>query len=202
MIKAIGFDYGGVFVTNSGPHVADFISKLIGVPAPDIKKEYFKNNHLGNVEGIPYREVWSMVAQNLSGKDNRKEIYDFFHQREASQKFDDRMLSLVDNLHANGYKVGLLSNNSLEMGQHTRSIGLDKHFESFVISAEVGLQKPNPEIFRLLYDQLGVPATESAFIDDSEQSLKTANEVGFVPILFTTYEALLEKLSELDIKHS
>ena len=74
-----------------------------------------------------------------------------------------------------------------------------KHFDTIIISAEVGMSKPDPQIFQLFAQQLGVETTELIFIDDSENSLISAKEVGYTPILYTGYEELEEQLQNLGI---
>jgi putative hydrolase of the HAD superfamily len=147
---------------------------------------------------LPYHEVWQKVAAVFDKGHHNDAIEKLFRDRDESAKFDPRMLELVDKLKVH-YKVGLLSNNSLSGGKRIRSLGVDKHFDVFLISAEIGLQKPDQEAFKVLYEGLGVAPSEMIFIDDSESSLRTAQEIGFQPILFTTYESLLQKLEELEI---
>jgi putative hydrolase of the HAD superfamily len=51
-----------------------------------------------------------------------------------------------------------------------------------VLSAEVGLRKPDPAIFELTLDRLGVPAASCVFADDSEANLAPAKEMGMIVI--------------------
>jgi HAD superfamily hydrolase (TIGR01509 family) len=68
-----------------------------------------------------------------------------------------------------------------------------------MISGDVGLMKPDPAIFKLFMDQLGVTPEEFVFIDDAKPSLSTAQECGFSPILFRSYEGLVGELEELGV---
>lgn len=112
---------------------------------------------------------------------------------------NDGVVGLVDKLKENGYKVGLLSNNTLEYGQDIRATGLDKHFDVFHISAETGDVKPEPKSFIRLSEDLGVNPTELIFVDDSQKSLSTSGEVGFTPLLYDNLEQCLDELKTLGI---
>lgn len=63
-------------------------------------------------------------------------------------------------------------------------------FDEVIISAEVGYQKPNKEIFEVLLGRLNIKSEELVFIDDTQNSLKYSGEIGYVPVLFTSNEKL------------
>jgi putative hydrolase of the HAD superfamily len=67
-----------------------------------------------------------------------------------------------------GLKVGLISNWDARLRPLLRELQLDRYFDSIVISAEVGAQKPAPEIFRAAAAQLGVPAETILHVGDSQ----------------------------------
>ena len=106
------------------------------------------------------------------------------------------MIQVLKNLN---YKIGLLSNNYTSLRKELEDLKLAELFDSIVISAEVGCYKPQPEIFKILFNKIGVESSEVAFVDDTENSLKGANEIGYIPVLFTTNEKLKEDLKNLGI---
>jgi epoxide hydrolase-like predicted phosphatase len=75
-----------------------------------------------------------------------------------------------------GVTVGLLSN-SWGMVSYPRQ-RLDETFDVQVISAEVGLRKPDPAIFQLAVERVGLPAAACAFVDDLEENVAVARSVG------------------------
>jgi epoxide hydrolase-like predicted phosphatase len=94
------------------------------------------------------------------------------------------------------YKAGLLTNNVREWGGWREHYPQDL-FHTVVDSSEVGLRKPNPEIYLLTCERLGVEPTRAAFIDDIESNVKGAAEVGLTGIHFTENDAVLEELAKL-----
>ena len=64
-----------------------------------------------------------------------------------------------------------------------------------MISNETGYQKPQPQIFKIIAEKLGVNTTELLFIDDTERSLEGAESIGYIPLLYTNNEKLKKDLS-------
>jgi putative hydrolase of the HAD superfamily len=85
----------------------------------------------------------------------------------ADLRPDDAMLSVVAELRAAGVKVGILSNSwGGDYFDPYAPWNLEERADVVVISDQVRLRKPDPEIFDLVLDQLGIPAAECLFIDD------------------------------------
>jgi FMN phosphatase YigB (HAD superfamily) len=69
-----------------------------------------------------------------------------------------------------GVKVGVLSNIAFDIRPAFAARGWDAHVDEFVLSFEVGAVKPQPEIFRSAVRALGVPATDTLMVGDSEEA--------------------------------
>lgn len=74
-----------------------------------------------------------------------------------------------------------------------------KFFNGGVISYEVGLLKPNKEIYEELINKYGISPEETIFIDDMLPNINAAKDLGFNVILFESPEQLLNELSNYDI---
>lgn len=196
MYKAIGFDYGGVL--NISKPIMPGLAEIFGIPQNELREEYLKHNHLANVGDMSYEDLWTKVATQLGQAGKAEQAVAHMHQQH-SKEFDPLMLMLAEELRQKGYKTGLLSNNTKVNGARLREEGLDKYFDVFLISAEIGIQKPDPEAFQLLIDKLDVLPEELIFIDDSESSLRLAENIGYHPILFKNYEQLKSELTNLKI---
>lgn len=112
----------------------------------------------------------------------------------AGSRMDDTMLDLFRRLHASGIPTGLLSN-SWGSG-YPRELFPDL-FDAVVISAEVGMRKPEPRIFLHAAELLGLAPWECVFIDDIEANISAAEELGFAGVLHTGTETTAQRLSEL-----
>lgn len=196
MYKAIGFDYGGVL--NFSKSVFPGFSEITGISVDELKAHYFKQNQLANLGEVSYEQLWTKILTELGHQDKIDQVIEHMH-KQLSRMPNPEMIALVDEIKNLGYKTGLFSNNTKDIGQDMRKQGLDKHFDAFLISAEVGYQKPSTEAYNLLCKKLNVLPEELIFVDDSPTSLSSANEIGYHPILFKDYNQFREELGVLKI---
>ncbi len=136
-------------------------------------------------------------------KDLQKEILFndvlMFLNQQSKGDINLKILDLIDNLRQQGLKVGMFSNFTKEAASKMRETGLDKHFDAFLVSAEIGHAKPSVEAFTALTEKMGILPTELIFIDDTKESLSSSKQAGFHPILFRGYELLVEELTSLGV---
>jgi putative hydrolase of the HAD superfamily len=67
---------------------------------------------------------------------------------------------------------------------------LDTRFDAVVISCEVGLSKPDPRIYQLCLDRLGLRAPETLFVDDRADNVEGAARLGLRTLQFEGPDAL------------
>ena len=109
---------------------------------------------------------------------------------------DEPMLEAVRRARAAGIKTGLISN-SWGNGLAYDPALLDELFDAVVISGEVGLHKPQPEIFRLGAERIGVAPEDCVFVDDLRENCEGAEGVGMKAILHRGSAGTLPQLQEL-----
>jgi putative hydrolase of the HAD superfamily len=105
------------------------------------------------------------------------------------------VIDAVRHLRGAGVRTGLISN-SWGTGIYEPRV-LDELFDAVVISGEVGLHKPQPEIFRLGAERLGVEPEACVFVDDLRENVAGAEAVGMTAILHRDPKATVAKLEEL-----
>jgi putative hydrolase of the HAD superfamily len=91
------------------------------------------------------------------------------------------MVDGVRRARAAGVRTGLLSN-SWSVGHYDRDL-LAELFDAWVISGEVGLRKPDPAIYALAAERMGLPPEAIAFVDDLPGNLKPARALGMATIV-------------------
>jgi putative hydrolase of the HAD superfamily len=77
--------------------------------------------------------------------------------------------------------------------------GLEGLFDVVVLSAAVGLAKPDPAIYRLALQRLGTAPETTIFVDDHEPNVVAASEQGMQGVHFTGYKDLVAALQELGV---
>ena len=107
----------------------------------------------------------------------RKEVF-------RSLEWIDGMRELLQDLKGRGFHLFVLSNTCVHWRSFWEEIQGHELFEDVLISAEVGLVKPQPEIFRLACERFGISAGESIFIDDTPANAEAAYYVGMRAVVF------------------
>ena len=107
---------------------------------------------------------------------------------------DEPMVEAVRRVRTAGIPTALVSN-SWVMDHYTDEIRA--LFDTAVISAEVGLHKPQPEIFLLAAERLGVEPASCVFVDDLRENCAGAEALGMTALLHRDSGETIAKLEEL-----
>lgn len=94
------------------------------------------------------------------------------------------MEALLQDLKRAGYRLFLLSNTSAAYHRFRPQVPGIALFDGELVSADVGLVKPDPAIFRLACERYGINPSESAFIDDTPINAEAAHHVGMMAFIF------------------
>ena len=113
--------------------------------------------------------------------------------------FDDTV-AIVQELRRAGFRMYVLSNWAAETwARVSDGFAFLRHFDDVVISAHVGLAKPDPRIFELARDRFSVAPDRTLFIDDSAANVVAARGVGFQVARFETAARLRRDLIDLGL---
>ncbi len=94
---------------------------------------------------------------------------------------DAGMLDAVRALRAQGLACAIATNQHRERAAYMRrELGYERLFDPLVISAEIGVAKPDPAYFRYAVDRMGLPAGQVLFVDDVLENVESARRVGLV----------------------
>lgn len=109
-------------------------------------------------------------------------------------------VNILEGLRGAGYPLAALSNWSAETFPKVADrFEFLNWFDPLVISGEIGLIKPAPEIYHYLLREINREAEECIFIDNSEANVLTAEKLGFISIHFSSPEQLQVKLEGLGV---
>ena len=109
----------------------------------------------------------------------------------------DAMVERTRRLRADGVRTALITNNVREFGDAWRSlVPVDELFEVVIDSSHAGVRKPDPRIFQLALDALGVTAEHALFLDDFPGNVAAAGAIGIRGIIVGSDR--LAAIAELD----
>lgn len=119
---------------------------------------------------------------------------------EANGKLDEEVITIAEILKKN-YSIALLSNApSAFIRALFAEHNLERLFHEIIISSEVGMVKPNADIFELTLQKLRVSPSDAIFIDDNEKHVQAAERVGIRSLQFTSAKELKSQLLSLGIE--
>jgi putative hydrolase of the HAD superfamily len=190
------FDFGGVLTTPVWDSFAAFC-RTEGLE-PDAVKKLFKTDpealadlrrlELGEMTEHDFEQVF---AKRLGLTDPDGLIVSMF----AGMQPEPTMVETVREMRRSGLKTALVSN-SWSTDHYDREL-LRELFDAAVISAEVHLHKPQPEIYRLTAERLEVDTRECLFVDDLRENCDGAEAVGITAVRHRSAAETIARLEEL-----
>lgn len=187
------FDWGGVFSRRPPGATARSLERRLGLERGTLggffKEEAWVEVSTGR---IAEDEFWRRVcAQFPNPPDDAlsQRIWRHFFQHGLVRK---GVIAIAEELRASGAGVSLLSNAGPSLRPVLAPV-LDL-FDDVVISAEVGTRKPEPEIYALALERLGLPGPRVLFIDDFTHNVAAAREAGMKAHRFLTPARLRQAL--------
>jgi putative hydrolase of the HAD superfamily len=195
-VKGLVLDYGGVLTTNVFDSFRAFC-ETEGLD-PDAVKDLFREEPRARqlVRAVETGEIqedeFSERFGELLGLEDRHRLIDRLF---AGMGPDDDMLRAVRQARAGGVRTALISN-SMGEGRYDRG-AFPELFDGVVISGEVGLHKPQPEIYLLGCERIGLPPRDCVFVDDLRENCEGAEAVGMTAVLHRGAESTLPELERL-----
>jgi putative hydrolase of the HAD superfamily len=93
------------------------------------------------------------------------------------------MIELMRECKRGGLRLAMLTNNVREWEPLWRTmLPVDEIFETVIDSGFVGYRKPEPQIYEITLERLGLPASACLFVDDLEVNCDAARELGFAAV--------------------
>jgi putative hydrolase of the HAD superfamily len=191
-------DYGGVLTTNVWDSFRAFC-EAEGIDREEVKRAFRDRPEamalLRRLEaGELTEEEFSPLFGPIIGvrEDRHEGLVDRLF---AGMQPEVGMIEALRRARAAGLKTGLISN-SWGRGRYDRD-SFSELFDGVVISGEVGLYKPQPEIFLLGAERVGLQPTDCVFVDDLRENCEGAEAVGMTAVLHRGADTSLERLEEL-----
>ncbi len=198
MLKAVIFDVGGVLIRTQSRAGREKWATRFDMDSWDFENFVFRSesgvqSELGQ-KSVKAHWQWLGEYFELSEADLIAMRQDFF----AGDIMNKPLVAQAQRLGEAGYTMGLLSN----FGDNARQTWTDiypfiENFSGIIISAEVGVVKPDPKIYQLAVESVGVQPEEAVFIDDFIQNIEGAKQAGLQTIHFTDPQLVQQTLTEM-----
>ena len=206
MIRAILWDFGGVFTTSPFEAFARFER------AHNLPKEFIRTINSTNpdtnawaqfessaIDVAEFDAAFRAEAEALGHRVDGKDVLELL-----SGEFRPRMAAALRECKKH-YKVGCITNNMKKAGEGPAMAASDERaekarqvmaeFDIVVESSVEGVRKPNPRIYQIACDRLGVTPDQAVFLDDLGINLKPARAMGMTTIKVVSEEQAIGELS-------
>ena len=202
-VRAVVSDFGGVLTTplfNAFAHVQEehgIALESLGLAMWRATQERGENPlfplERGELTEAEFLRVLGDALRAEVGRD--VPLHDFAERYFAQLQPNEAMIEHLRLLKERGVRLAMLTNNVREWEARWRSmLPVDELFELVVDSAFVGLRKPDPAIYRLTLERLGLPAGACAFLDDLEVNCDAAAALGMRAVRFESTEQAIRDL--------
>ena len=193
-LRAVVFDYGLVLTGKPDPTAHAAMVRITGLTEERFEQHYWADRHAydeGKLNGITF---WQKLVRDAGldhclGDAEIEELNQWDARHWTVQ--NPAMLAWQQQLKKSGLLTAILSNMGDTVHQNiARAFDWLDRFDALVWSYQLGIAKPDAEIYRHTLKLLGVAAEESLFIDDKQVNIDAAQALGMHALLFTTVEKL------------
>jgi epoxide hydrolase-like predicted phosphatase len=189
-------DFGGVLTTSVWDSFADFCRQK-GLQEDAVKRLFREDPEaLADLRALETGAIQEdEFERRFSKRLGLDEAADLIDSMFRGMLPSEPMVGAVRAARGAGVPTGLVSN-SWSTSHYDRAL-LAELFDVVVISAEVGLHKPQPEIYLLAAERLGHAPADCVFVDDLRENCAGAEAVGMTAILHRDPAATIAQLEEL-----
>jgi epoxide hydrolase-like predicted phosphatase len=196
-VRGLLVDFGGVLTTNVFQSFREF-SEREGLE-PDAVKQLFRERGEG-LDLLRQLERGEVTKEEFSPRFGAllgvADTTDLPERLFAGVGPDEPMVEAVKGAKRAGVRTGLISNSWGDRGQYDQH-SLAEMFDAVVISGEVGLNKPEPEIYRVGAERIGLAPADCVFVDDLKENCEGAEAVGMTAILHRGADSTMPELERL-----
>jgi epoxide hydrolase-like predicted phosphatase len=196
-IRAVIFDLGGVLVRTADPAPRARLAQSLGMTPSELSRIIYDSEtaRQATLGAITTQEHWEAVRRRLGL--STEELLNVPVEFWGGDTLDEALVNFLRSLRP-CYKTALLSNAWDDLrGVVEGSWKIADAFDEIIISAEVGLAKPDPRIYRLALARLDVEPEAAVFVDDFEENVAGARAVGMQAIQFRSPEQALMELNRV-----
>ena len=183
-IRALIFDFGGVLARTESQKPREELARQVGLSPQQLYEAVFngEESRLAQLGRMSLEEHWQRIGQVL-GIDSSQELVEFRRRFFEGDVLDAELVGHIQRMRGR-YKTALLSNASPQLTELLETLRVTDAFDVIVISGLVGVQKPDPAIYHILLERLGLSPEETIFVDDFVENVEAARELGMDTLHF------------------
>ncbi len=196
-VHALILDYGGVLVHHQPAELVERMAEAAGAPVAAFTAAYWAHRNEYDLRGDA-RRYWDAVLRDAGSaldRPARQAVRPALVALDAESwaQYREEVWRMAERFREAGGRTALLSNCGPEVIDRMRAQrDAARTFDAQVVSWEVGCLKPDPAIYRLTLQRLGVTASAALFVDDRADNVASAEAVGLQGLVFTGDDSVEE----------
>lgn len=196
--RVVVFDYGEVLSKSPSDEDRHALVATAGAADAEFWPVYWKYRDELDHGTLRVADYWARVGADLGLAFGPAQVQQLWAADFRSWiSAEPGSIDILHGLHAGGTRLALLSNAGFDFGDAFRSAPFGRYFEQVFVSAEVGLLKPDPEIYRHVARELGIEPTAMVFVDNKKVNVDGAESIGVTGHHFVGVEQLRAFLTTL-----
>jgi putative hydrolase of the HAD superfamily len=196
--RVVVFDYGEVISRSQSEQDRLALTEAAAVPADEFWPAYWRHRDLLDHGRLSIIEYWRRVAAELDVAWDLATIQQLWvNDFRGWISVEPETVRILEQLHDGGTRLALLSNAGFDFGDPFRFAPFATLFERVFVSAELGLLKPDAEVYRHIARELGIELDRMVFIDNKAVNVDGATALGVTGHVFTDAPRLREFLVSL-----
>jgi putative hydrolase of the HAD superfamily len=196
--RVVVFDYGEVISRSPSERAKADLLAVADVDADEFWPPYWAHRDGLDRGTTSIREYWNLVAADVGITWSESRIHELWVADFTGWlSVEPGTFDLLAALYEGGTRLALLSNAGFDFGSPFRFAPVARFFERVFVSAEMGMLKPDAEIYLEVAKQLGITPAEMVFIDNKQPNVDGARALGITAHLFVGVDELRAFLESL-----
>ena len=195
-IDTLFFDLGGVILRTEHQAPREHLAERLNLSYEDLVSMVFESDtaRKASLGQITTQQHWEAIAARLGRPTS--EINSLRDEFFGGDVLDRELLDFIRGLRPTR-RTGMISNGWPDLRDYVVRNRFDDAFDALVISAEVGLLKPDRRIYELALRQLGGAPGQAVLIDDTPANVEAARALGMRGITFKDTSQARSELQEI-----
>lgn len=198
MIKLILFDMGGIINNNTSGGYIDYLCKVSGKDKDEVVSVVKPITIKLSISAISLQEAERLIAEGLGLDISQIRFLEYYKE---NLKIYDQNVEFIRSLKRK-YKLASLTNNEENRYMYVVSQLGNNFFDFEFPSSRIHYRKPDKRVYEFVKEKTGFEYNEMLFIEDTDENLSVARELGINTILFDSLYGMKENMKKLGIKIS
>ncbi|TAN57384.1 HAD family phosphatase [Patescibacteria group bacterium] len=199
MIKTIFFDFGRVLMSPADDGLYEENDRIFNLPpgrTGELINEFQSRGHLG--EFTEMSEYWPKRTID-AGPMNFEQALNFWQKVVSTRRSNAELINFIKKNLFKKFRLAILSNFTPDLNEYLEKYKISHFFERVFISAVLRMKKPDPAIYRHALKEMDVLPRESLFVDDKEENIATARNLGMRGVVFGDAEKSMNEIIKIII---